>query len=224
MIERLRGKSTSPQPAGRTASPRRANRAYEFTANSLNADEVDFVSAAEILVERSNGGARRGVFVDLAFVERLHVETRGLRVEFSLRQAFLSIDDSGTGKLERNPEWARFAENSNISNIYYISYKLAPQAITVCINPQDGRTGISALPLPPAEHENHLSKPAIAAPEIDIGNIRAELRVSLNPDGLSIAGEDWRKPSIVFSKKIAAISAVYAGKDRRPIRVRERTS
>jgi hypothetical protein len=39
-----------------------------------------------------------------------------------------------------------------------------PPAITVCINPQDGRTGISALPLPPAEHENHLSKPLLPLP------------------------------------------------------------
>jgi hypothetical protein len=221
MIERLRGQSSSPAPARRATPPGRVNRTYEFTANSLNAVEVDFVSAAEILVEPRNGGARRGVFVDLAFVERLHVETSGLRVEFSLRQAFLSIDDGGTGKLERNPDWARFAESSNI---YYVTYKPVPQAITVCVTPPAGRTGISALPLPPAEHENHLSKPAIAAPEIDIGNIRAELRVSLSPDGLFIAGEDSRKPSTAFYNKIAAISAVYAGKDRRPIRVRERTS
>jgi hypothetical protein len=44
MIERLRGKPTSPRPAGRATPSRRANRTYEFTANSLNADEVDFVS------------------------------------------------------------------------------------------------------------------------------------------------------------------------------------
>jgi hypothetical protein len=223
MIERLRGQSTSPQPAGRATPSRRAKRTYEFSANSLNADEVDFVSAAEILVEPSKGDERRGGFVDLVFVERLHVDTSRFRVEFSLRQAFLSIDDGGTGKLERNPDWARFAESSDI---YYITFKSPPPppAITVCINPEDGRTGISALPLPPAEHENHLSKPAVAAPDIDIGNMKAELKVSLSPDGLFIAGEDARKRSPAFYDKVATIAAVYAGKDCRSLRVRERTS
>jgi hypothetical protein len=142
MIERLRGKSTSPQPSGRAMPSRRANRTYEFASNSLNAEEVDFVSAAEILVEPCNGGARRGVFADLAFVERLHLERSGLRVEFSLRRAFLLIDDGGTGKLERNPDWARFPASGNI---FYVTHEAAPQAITVCVNPQDGRTGVSAL-------------------------------------------------------------------------------
>ena len=230
MIERLRNKSASSDRTNRPPAIRQTNRAPEFNANPHNYPKYDFVTIAEVLVEPHKGNGPRGVFVHLGFLERLYVKTKtdSARVEFSVRRAYLSIDDGGAGKLARNPGWAQF---STSGSVYYVNEKAAPQAITICINSQPGRTGISDLPLPPAERENFLSMPAIAAPDAEVGNIRAALTVSLCPEGLFIAGEDARKPSAAFAKKIAAIVSVLAGKDesagssglvRRVLPVRER--
>jgi TIR domain len=211
MIERLRNRSSTSDGVDRTPMSRRSNREPEFRANPHNFPKYDFVTTAEVLVEPHKGQGPRGVFVHLGFLERLYVKTKtdNARVEFSIRRAYLSIDD-GAGKLARNPGWAQF---STSGSVYYVNEKAAPQAITICINPQPGRTGISDLPLPPAEHENFLSMPAIAAPDTDIRTIRAELTVSLCPEGLFIVGEDVPKPSAAAAKKIAAIVSVLAGKD-----------
>jgi hypothetical protein len=231
MIERLRNRSPPSDRVNRAPMTRQSNREPEFRANPHNYLKYDFVTTAEVLVEPHKGQGPRGVFVHLGFLERLYVKTNtdSARIEFSIRRAYLSIDDGGAGKLARNPGWAQFLTSGSV---YYVNEKAAPQAITICINPQPGRSGISDLPLPPAEHENFLSMPAIAAPDTDIGSIRAELTVSLCPEGLFIVGEDSRKPSAASAKKIAAIVSVLAGKNNtagnfglihRDVPVRERT-
>lgn len=176
------------------------------------------------------------MFAHLGFLERLYVQTKtdgagigfGARIEFSIRRAYLSIDSGRAGGLARNPDWAQFPTSGSV---YYVIAKAAPHAITICINPQPGQTGLSDLPLPPAEHENFLSMPAIVGPDTDIGSIRAELTVSLCPEGLFIAGDDARRPSASSARKIAAIVSVLASKCdaaghsgliRRDIPVRER--
>jgi hypothetical protein len=204
MIERLRNGSVA-----RMSTARARKRAFEFGANPHNYPKYDFVTASEVLVEPRKGSEPRGVFVHLGFLERLYVKTKddSARIEFSVRRAYLSIDDGHAGQLAPNPGWAHFRQSESV---YYVKDTAAPQAITTCINQKDGQTGLSDLPLPPAENENFLSMPAIAAPDADIGNIRAELTVSLCPEGLFIAGEDSRKPSAAFDKKIAAIVSVFA--------------
>jgi hypothetical protein len=211
MIERLRYRSSPSDRAYRAPAPRQAKRAYEFGVPPLNFSDVDYVSAAEILIEARKGHEPRGVFADLRFVERLYVITDKARVEFSVRLAYLSLGDSGTKKLARNPEWERFSTNGSVC---YVSYKADPEAITVCIRPEPGRTGLAELPLPPAEKENVLSMPAIAAPDVDIGRIRAHLRVSFRAGDLFVVGEDSRKPSAALGRKIAAIMSVLAAKER----------
>lgn len=231
MIERLRDKSPVSIRTNRALTGRQSNRVPEFSANPHNYPKYDFVAAAEVLVETHKGNRPRGVFVHLGFLERLYVEakTRKARVEFSIRRAYLSLKGGSAGELTRNPDWAQFSASGSV---YYVNEKAAPEAITICINPEPGRTGISDLPLPPAAQENFLSMPAVAAPDTDIKNLRAELTVSLCPEGLFIAGEDPRKPSAEFAKKIAAIVSVLAAKNenvadsgfiRRAVPVRERT-
>jgi hypothetical protein len=226
MIERLRKRvplSTNHIPAAGKKKP-----TPDFDSRPHNLAEVDFVSAAEVLVEPPKGDELRSVFAHLSFVERLYVESTMGRVEFSVRRASLSIDDGGTGKLVRNDEWAHFSMSGTV---YYVSYRPFPYAITVCMNPEAGRTGLSGLPLPPARNENFLSKPAIAVPDIDIGSIQAYLTVSLNPDGLFIAGEDHQRCSPKVAKKIGAIMSAFVEKSelvgnsevvRRRVPVRER--
>ncbi|MGA2293282.1 toll/interleukin-1 receptor domain-containing protein, partial [Bradyrhizobium sp.] len=228
MIQRLR----SPPAVGvdRTPMTRPVKRAPEFRANPHLYPKYDFLTAGEILVEPPKGQAMRGVFVHLGFLERLYVKTEdgSGSVEFSIRRADLSFDDGGAGKLGRNPAWEKF---STRDPVYYVSRPATPKAVTICINPQPGRTGISDLPLPPAEHENYLSMPAIAAPDIDLSSIRAELTVSLCPEGLFIAGENPKRPSPDFARKIAAIMSVKVARSdtagspdmRRDVPVREKS-
>jgi hypothetical protein len=209
MIERVRKKPSPADRVYRTPSPRQSKRAPEFGVRPLNFTDVDYISAAEILVEPRKGDEPRGVFVHLGFVERLYVMTARGRAEFSIQLAYLSLGDAGTRKLARNPEWERFSTNESVC---YVNYKADPEAITICISPKPGRTGLSDLPLPPAEKENFLSMPAIAAPDTDVSKIRAHLRVSFRPDDLFVVGEDSRKPSRKSEQTIAAIMSVLAGK------------
>jgi hypothetical protein len=247
MIERLRYRSSPSGRAYRPPTPRQAKRAYEFGAledvnyratighnwppevRPLNFSDVDYVSLAEILVEPRKGHEPRGVFARLSFVERLYVTTNTARVEFSVRLAYLSLSDAGAGKLARNPEWERFLTSGSVC---YVHYKADPEAITICIGPEPGQTGLSALPLPPAGTEKFLSMLAIAAPDTDINRVHAHLRVSFRADDLFVVGEDSRKPSAALGRKIAAIIGVLAGKKERleqsrlsyrNIPVRERT-
>jgi hypothetical protein len=113
-----------------------------------------------------------------------------------------------------------------------VNYKPAPQAITVCINAPPSRNGIADLPLPAEQNQNYLSKPAVAAADIDAARIRATLTISLSPEGLYVAGDESQTPSPAFAKKIAAIMSVVVTKSdiegdsgmiRRNIPVRERT-
>jgi hypothetical protein len=229
MIERSR-----PTPAvggDRTPVTRPVKRTPEFRANPHLYPKYDFLTAGEVLVEPPKGEETRGVFVHLGFLERLYVKTQdgSGSVEFSVRRADLSIDDGGRGKLGRNPTWEKF---STRDPVYYVTQPAAPEAVTICINPQPGRSGISDLPLPPAEHENFLSMPALAAADIDLTSIRAELTVSLCPEGLFIVGENPRRPSPDFARKIAAIMSVKVAKSdtagssdmRRDVPVREKSS
>jgi hypothetical protein len=210
MIERLRGKPAPPDGICRTPAPRRPKRTPEFAARALNVSDVDYVSAAEIAIEPHKGDERRGVFAHLGFVERLYVATERGRVEFSVRLAYLSLDDAGKGKLARNPEWERFSTNGSVC---YVNLKAEPMAITVCISPEQGRSGLSDLPLPPADkNENLWSMPATVAPDTGIGEIDARLRVSFRADDLFVAGEDSRKPSATLGRKIASIVSVLAEK------------
>src|SRR5262249_8093011 len=152
----------------------------------------------------------RDVLAHIGFVERMYVESPAGRVEFGVRRAYLSIDDGGAGKLKRNEDWTHLSTHPNV---YYVIYRDAPHAITVCIDPAAGRNSLSDLPLPPAERENYLSKPALAAPDTVIGTIRASLAVSFCAEGLYLVGEDWQKPTPAVAKKIAAIVSVLARKE-----------
>ena len=229
MIERLRQRSSVIKNKQiPIVQPARPVPVYDVHPHNFN--EVDFVSAAEVLVEPPEGNKTRAVFAQISFIERLYVRSAMGRVNFGVRRAYLSIDDGGSGKLSRNEEWADASPNG--ASVYYVNYRDMPHAITVCINPTPGKKSLSELPLPPAKNENYLSKPAVAAADADISNIRAYLSVSFCVEGLHIAGEDWRKPSPAVTKKIAAIIGVYTNKEkleenlsfaRRSIPVRERT-
>jgi hypothetical protein len=224
MIERLRNRPPKLGTALPQSSPK-TRRKTELASRPHNFDQVDFLSSAEIAVEPRKGNELRSVFAHLSFIERLYLQTAIGRVEFSIRRAYLSIGDGGSGKLARNEDWAQF---SSRSSVYYVNYRPAPGAITVCVNPVPGQKYLSGLPLPVEEHENYWSKPAVAAPDTDVRTIRAVLTVSFCSEGLYLSDPDSLSFSPATSKKIAAILTVLserqnAGLVKRDIPVRERT-
>jgi hypothetical protein len=185
MIERLRV-----LPAGRHVNPvkavsSRTKRLLEFDGRAQNYEKVDFVSGGEVVLRRRSTDDQSDVLAHVGFIERLYVQgkrKRG-RVEFGVRRAFVSVENSGSGTLSQVDELKR----SDSQSCYYTTLHEAPQAVTVCMDPPVGRTTLAELPLTPAKNENYLSKMAIASADVTAQNLRAELIVSLDIEGLYLA-------------------------------------
>jgi hypothetical protein len=125
---------------------------------------------------------------------------------------------------------------SDFTNLYYTALHEAPDAITVCIDPPSGKSSLAELPLPPSRNENLLSQVAIASPEVKASEIRGELSVSFNVEGLFVFGykNDMAPRSEAAIKAIMAVVRTKAtlknqqtidaaGLFRRSLKVRERT-
>jgi hypothetical protein len=230
IIDRLR---TLPAPTAPIKnSPIRIGKIREFDAAAQNYEKVDFVADSEIVLDQPNQDGQRDILAQIGFVERLYVQGKRGRIEFGVRRAFLSVRIDGPGTLSRIDEFRGGPEGKSV---YYTILHEAPDAITVCMDPPDGRSSLSALPLPPAENENLLSKVGIASANIGASQLKAELIVSLNVEGLYLVDHNQS----MSPRTAAAIKAImdvaraktataenqkidHSGQFRRTISVRER--
>jgi Adenylate and Guanylate cyclase catalytic domain len=201
----------------------------EFHAAAQNYDRVDFVSSAEVVIDPPQEGEERGVYAQLDFVERLYVESARARVEFGVRRAYLSVGNDGPGELARADHLRAAAANRR--NAQFVSLHEAPEAVSLCIDPELGKTSLAELALPPTPRENYLCQIATATAEVEAQKLQAELRVSLDVEGLYLADDVAPLVSPSKKKQIEAIVAVAAKKNnhrvengeiRRPLSVRER--
>jgi TIR domain len=202
MIDRLRDLPQLPRKRYRPTARPRARAEYDSKAQ--NFERVDFVKDAEVVLGREVAG-QRDVLAGVSFEERLYVQAAKGRIEFGIRRAFLSITDEGSHQLSKIDE-LRGADRTR----YYTTLQDAPEAITVCIDPPPGKSSLAELPLPPATGENFLSKIATGTAELKPTQIKAELLVSLDAEGLYLA--DGRSLSPRAEAAIKSIMEVATAK------------
>jgi hypothetical protein len=201
----------------------------EFHAAAQNYDRVDFVSSAEVVIDQQQDGKERGVDAQVDFVDRLYVESARARIEFGVRRAYVSVANDGPGGLVRADHLRAAATRRNAQ---FVSLHDTPRAVSLCIDPDPGKTSLAELALPPTPRENYLCQIATATTEVEAEKLQAELRVSLDVEGLYFADDITPLVSPSKKKQIEAIVTVAAKKNhyrvengeiRRPLEVRERS-
>jgi len=205
MVERARRLSKRSLPSHVGSTRKVCKPLPEFNSLPHNIREVDFINEAEVIIDKQNGDQPRAVLAYVGFVEHLYVQTAKARVEFGVRRFFLSIDDGGTGKLERVDELRTGANRT----MRYVKLQRLPNALTVCVTAEGGYP-VGPLPMVPAEGENYLARVASLASNANPNSLRAELAISLSPEGIFISGEEGRIPSPRTQKKIEAIMCVLS--------------
>jgi class 3 adenylate cyclase len=215
---------------GRTKRPGviKSSRA-EFHAAAQNYDRVDFVSSAEVVIDRHQHDGVRGVYAQIDFIERLYVESARARIEFGVRRAYVLVGNDGPGGLARTDHLRAAATRRNVR---FVSLHDEPEAVSLCIDPDPGRTSLADLALPPTPRENYLCQIATATAEVEAEKLQAELRVSLDVEGLYLSDDITPLVSLSKKKQIEAIVMVAAkkpdhrvehGEIRRPLKVQERS-
>ncbi len=225
MIERrrlLKDEITSTVPA----FDRGGSKKNVFENKAFDYEKVDFITSAELFIDPPNPGNSRRIYAQVDFIERLYVQATNAQIDFGVRRAFLSIYNAGAGNISRLDGF-----RSEKSNTGYVILHEHPNAISVVMHPDDVKSTLAELALPPAKGENYLSIVAIASPDVVADNLEAELAVYLEADSLQIAGHKGRSPSSALQRKIRAIMEVAAKKDesvrktrkfRRVIKIRQR--
>lgn len=190
MIERLR---VLPAAFSSTSQPTiRARWSKEFDSKAQLYDRVDFVTNGEVVLDQPKSDGRRNVLAHVGFIERLYVQGSKGRIEFGVRRAYLSITDEGSGGRLSKVDELRGGGDHKAH--YYTTLHDAPEAVTVCMDPPAGKSSLSELPLPPARGENYLSRVATTADETKVEQIKAELLVSLDVEGLYLAEGKFISP------------------------------
>lgn len=179
-----------------------------FHASAQNFERVDFVTNGVVLVESGPTNDKRSIFAQVDFIERLYIQGESGRIEFGVRRAILSIINNGIGVLSKLDNLRGKFKGHNIS---YVTLHAAPDAISISIDPVDGKSTLTELSLPPALNQNYLSIVAIASNNVKVDNITADLVVSLNVEGLHVAGDE-ESLSLDVQNKIKAIMQVAATK------------
>jgi hypothetical protein len=146
-----------------------------------------------------------------------------------VRRAYVSVDNRGPGRLSR-ADHLRVAATRR--NAQFVSLHDAPEAVSLCVDPDTGKTSLAELALPPTPRENYLCQIATATAKVEVEKLQAELRVSLDVEGLYLADDIAPLVSPSKKKQIEAIVGVAAkkshhrvenGEIRRPLEVRERS-
>jgi class 3 adenylate cyclase len=223
---------TPRRAVGRALSSRSgivARSRIEFHAEAQNYDRVDFVSSAEVVIDQRQSDEERGVYAQVDFIERLYVESGRARIEFGVRRAYVSVRNDGPGGLAPADHLRATATRRNAQ---FVSLHDALNAVSVCIDPYTGKTSLAGLALPPTPRENYLCQIATASADVETEKLQAELRVSLDIEGLYLADDIAPLVSPSKKKQIEAIVGVAAkkghqrianGEIRRSIEVRERS-
>ncbi len=225
ILERRRDLAGQPAAAERPSPRRRTAAEPEFSRSVQDFEKVDFVSNEEVVIDRQAGE----VYAQVDFVERLAVaSSKGNSIVFSVRQAYLNVENHGPGCLSQADD---LRDPNSRQNAFFVRLYDLPNAISICIDPVSGKTGLAELALPPARNENRLSRIATANGEVGAANLTAELRVALDATGLRLP--EGPGPRVDQSKRsqIKALilevarkryEVTEAGEVRRPIEVRER--
>jgi hypothetical protein len=198
MIERRRALASPSKSANQPTVRVRGSK--EFDSRAQNYERVDFVTNGEVILDRPKNDGRRNVLAHVGFIERLYVEGRKGRIEFGVRRAYLSITDDGSGRISKVDD---LRGGDDRKTRYYTTLQDAPDAVTVCMDPPPGKSSLSELPLPPTRGENYLSRVATTAAEMKAEQIKAELLVSLDAEGLYLADGKFISP-----RTEAAIKAI----------------
>lgn len=207
MIDRLRLLPVRIDSASRQVVHGRSVK--EFDAAAHNFENVDFIKNAEVLLDPRKNDNESGVYAQVDFFERLYVQGNRGRIDFGVRRAFLSIGNDGPGKLSKV---ANLKVGSDKQSAYYVTLHTAPDEISVCIDPQLGKAALADLALPPSENENYLSKVAMASADVKIDQLKAEITLLLNAEGLHLADEKGSALSPRMQTKIKAIMDIAVTK------------
>jgi hypothetical protein len=216
-----------------SASAKRGIRARTVTKPShvrsaQDFEKVDFLTGDYVGIDPKREGQRRGVYAQLDFAERLVVRSdSGATAIFGVGQAYLTIANQGPGQLAQSDELRVPGKDQNS---FFVRLIDAPEAITVCIDPVPGKTVLGELALPPAAQENRYSLVATASATVDIENVTAELRVSLDtlalqlPEGKKItpAKRSQIKGLILEAARRQRYQVSEKGEIHRKLRVEER--
>jgi class 3 adenylate cyclase len=187
----------------------------EFNARAQNYDRVDFVSSAEVVIDQQPDGFERGLYAQVDFVERLYVATGRARIEFGVRRAFVTVENDGPGKLSRGKS---LRTEVTQGNAYFVTLQEAPDAVTICMDPDRGKNSLAELALPPsAPKENYLCRIATATIDVESTRLWAELHVSLDVEGLYLADDIASKVSRSTKNQIKAIMSVAAQKNHQKV-------
>ena len=206
MIDRLRALP----PIGFAIRPLVHGRSVrEFDAAAHNLENVDFLKSAEVVLDPRKQANEAAIYAQIDFFERLYVQGNRGRIDFGVRRAFLSIANKGPGGLSKVTALKR---GSGSLNVYYVTLHEAPKDISICVDPQIGKTAIADLALPPADNENYLSKIATATADVKISALNAELTLLLNAEGLYLADEKRAPLSPRMKNKIKAIMDIVIAK------------
>jgi hypothetical protein len=168
----------------------------QFDVAAQNYDRVDFVSSAEVVIDQCDEDKERGIYAQVDFIEHLYVESAKARIEFGVRRAIVTVDNDGPGRLVRaEPLRGDMARR----NAKFVTLHEAPDAVSICVDPNPGRNSLAELSLPPTPRENYLCQLATATSDVTADELRAELQVSLDVEGLYLADDIAAK--VVSSKK-----------------------
>jgi|ERR1700754_575274 len=211
MIDRLRLPPKAHEPANRERISGR--RVKDFDAAAQNFEKVDFVKAAVVVLDAAAHDGQCGIYAQIDFFERLYIQGMRGRIDFGVRRAFLIVGKNGPGTLSK-------VENLGIGrhNIYYVTLYDAREAVSICVDPQPGKAGLAELALPPAENQNYLSRIAMVSGDVKIEQLKVELVLSLNVEGLHLANEKFgvllpRTQAHIKAIMDIAVAKVAAGHD-----------
>ena len=212
--------SEGPLPTRRTAAE------WQYLRSIQDFEEVDFISDEEVVIDQARD-RERGIYAQIDFAERLSVEGKhGNSIVFSVRQAYLTVENEGPGKLSQADD---LRDPDSRQNAFFVRMYGAPNAISICIDPVPGKIGLAELALPPASGENRLSRVATATTDVEASKVKAEIRITLDAKGLNLPAE--AKVSQAKRSQITAIILEAArkrhqvnekGEIHRSISVRER--
>jgi hypothetical protein len=226
MIDRLRQLSTIPLSPPNRSRQTAGRGQTEFSALAEDYAEVDFVRLSGVRINRAQNDQTREIYAQVDFVERLFVKGRKAYVEFGVRHAVLSVAGAGPRQLHEVDDF----HLQDVRRAAYVQLPDLPEAVSVAMYATQER-GLAELSLPPTKGKsNYWSRIAIAAPELQSDQLRAELRVMLTPNDLHITGEVSRPLSQSAKRKIQAIIAAAIrkheqfdqnGRIRRQVPIRE---
>lgn len=207
MVERLRLLARA-EAAPLAARPKRAQQLFEFDVRAHNIKRNGFLARSEILLRRSSDLAKQEVMAHVGFLNKLFIDTKLGRIEFSVRRAFLTLATPQGRPLEPQREWGH---SPATDTCYYVSFADQPDALSICINPGSADY-LADLPLPAAKGDNFYSRIAFASADLHPHEVSAKVTVSLSIEGLCLAGSEGSRVPASTLRKLSAVVEAYLEK------------